>query len=317
MWNWLYVAIAASLLALLAIIVSRLRTPDRDLAYLKSRWATPPSRFLDFGHGLQVHYRDEGPKDAPNPIVLIHGTGASLHIWDAWAESLQQTHRVIRFDRPGFGLTGPNSTGDYSVAADAQLTRDLLDQLGVKRAVVVGSSSGGQVAWTMASQYPERVEKLVLLASAGYPRSSPLPLGYRMAMSRWIGPILAQLIPRSALDAGYLNSYSDQSKVTKEMLQRSYELFRRAGNRTAYGQTLRQLFSVDNSAAIATIRTPTLIIWGTKDRVAPVIPDAERFHHDIIGSRLVILEGCGHLPHEECPKETIAELQAFLRGEGR
>lgn len=199
------------------------------------------------------------------------------------------------------------------MAAYAQFTRDLLDKLGVKvkRAVVAGSSSGGQVAWTMASRYPERVEKLVLLAFSGYLSSHSLSVGYRLAMSHWFCPILAQFIPRGAA-ASYLNLYGDQSKVTKEMQQRSYELFRRKGNRTAFGQTLRQAFNADDSATIKTIRIPTLIIGGTKDRIVSAIPDAERFHQDIVGSRLVVLEGCGHLPQEERPEETIAELQAFL-----
>src|SRR5687768_5016055 len=90
--------------------------PDQPVAELRSRWAPPPSRFIEVD-GLQVHLRDEGPHDDPEPIVLLHGTSASLHTWEGWAQALRGTRRVIRFDLPGFGLTGPNAQNDYSMAA--------------------------------------------------------------------------------------------------------------------------------------------------------------------------------------------------------
>src|SRR6185369_16326684 len=89
--------------------------PDVPVAELRTRWAPPPSRFIEVD-GLQVHLRDEGPHDDPEPIVLLHGTSASLHTWEGWARALRDTRRVIRFDLPGFGLTGPNRQDDYSTA---------------------------------------------------------------------------------------------------------------------------------------------------------------------------------------------------------
>src|SRR5437762_2343217 len=78
--------------------------PDRPVSALTDRWATPPSRFVPV-LGMQVHVRDEGRSDDPVPIVLLHGTSASLHTWDGWADALARSRRVVRFDLPGFGLT--------------------------------------------------------------------------------------------------------------------------------------------------------------------------------------------------------------------
>lgn len=86
--------------------------PDRSVQSLSPRWATPPSQFVEVG-GMEVHLRDEGPREDNMPIVLLHGTSASLHTWDGWAQSLSGQRRVIRFDLPAFGLTGPHPANDY------------------------------------------------------------------------------------------------------------------------------------------------------------------------------------------------------------
>ncbi|WP_415840401.1 alpha/beta fold hydrolase, partial [Roseateles saccharophilus] len=135
------------MLAALGFAVSK--APDRSLDSLVPRWAPPPSDFLDLD-GQLVHYRDQGPASDPVPLVLIHGTGASLHTWEGWATALSQTHRVISFDLPGFGLSGPNADGDYRDARYVTFVRRLLARLGVGRASVAGNSLGGEIAWQLA-----------------------------------------------------------------------------------------------------------------------------------------------------------------------
>jgi hypothetical protein len=95
--------------------------PDKPLSVLAARWAPPPSTFVPI-LGMQVHLRDEGPREDPTPIVLIHGTSASLHTWEGWVAALKDDRRVITFDLPGFGLTGPSPDGDYTIAAYVQLS---------------------------------------------------------------------------------------------------------------------------------------------------------------------------------------------------
>jgi pimeloyl-ACP methyl ester carboxylesterase len=294
-------------LALVALVASAW-APDRSVASLKARWAPPPSQFLSMD-GMQVHVRDEGPRDDPTPIVFLHGTGSSLHSWQDMTERLSATHRVIRFDRPGFGLTGPNPSDDYSMAYYADFTARLLDRLGVKRAILVGNSSGGYVAWRFAAAHPDRTAALVLLAPGGLPRSTPLPPGLKMAMSPRMGPVLERILPRSQVRKGLEGTFGDASKVTDEMVDRSYEVTLRAGNRKALGETLRQGLRGRDGALLKQVQAPTLIVWGAEDSVIPIAPDAEQFHREIVGSRL---PGVGHLPQEEAPDATTQAMVQLL-----
>jgi pimeloyl-ACP methyl ester carboxylesterase len=100
--------------------------------------------------GMQVHLRDQGLRDSPTPIILIHGTSASLHTWEGMVRALEDNHRVITFDLPAFGLTGPSPEGDYTIAAYVRFVGALLDKLGIQRCVLGGNSIGGRVAWETA-----------------------------------------------------------------------------------------------------------------------------------------------------------------------
>ncbi|WP_300752055.1 alpha/beta hydrolase [Janthinobacterium sp.] len=249
-------------LALIALgsVSAHAWTPDIPLDPLKVRWAKAPSKFIELD-GMQVHYRDEGPRDDPAPILLLHGTGNSLHTWDAWAEQLKGKHRVIRFDRPGFGLTWPNPTGDYSMVYFADFAQRFLDALQVRKVTVAGNSAGGRVALYLASRHPERVEKLVLIASAGYPRNTPSQFAFRLMTSRWLAPILTRILPRGQVEANVRNTYGDTTKVRQEVLDRSYELTLREGNRRALVDNLPQAQDVHDQVLVKAIKVPALIMW--------------------------------------------------------
>ncbi|MBU2066950.1 MAG: alpha/beta fold hydrolase, partial [Gammaproteobacteria bacterium] len=170
--------------------------PDRQVADLKPRWALAPSQFVAID-GMLVHLRDQGPRDDPSPIVLLHGTSASLHTWEGWVAVLQAKRRVISLDLPGFGLTGPFPDGDYRMAHYSAFLSHVLDQLQVPRAVVAGNSFGGQLAWQFALDHPQRVERLVLVDAAGYPRNATsIPIGFRLAQIPALAPLMANLLPR-------------------------------------------------------------------------------------------------------------------------
>ena len=118
--------------------------PDVPVDALKSRWATSPSTFITV-NGMQVHLRDEGPKNELTPIVLLHGTSASLHTWDGWVAVMAKDRRVIRFDLPGFGLTGPSPDDDYGLASYTKFVAAMLDALSVKKVILAGNSLGGNI----------------------------------------------------------------------------------------------------------------------------------------------------------------------------
>ena len=307
----LLVMFLASLAALVAMVAWSW-APDRGVDTLKARWATGPSHFVTL-QGMQVHLRDEGPRDDPEPIVLIHGTSASLHTWDGWAAALKGQRRVIRLDLPGFGLTGPAPDGDYSMTRYADFIAALLDQLGVRRAVLAGNSLGGGVAWRTAVQHPERVSRLVLVDASGYPlQSTSVPLGFRLAQIEWLQPVMSRLLPRGMIESSVRNVYADPGKVTPELVDRYYELTVRAGNRESLTQRMK-LRETDAQASelIKTIGQPTLILWGAQDRLIPE-PSGQRFHQDIAGSQYVVFEGLGHVPQEEDPQRSVAEVLKFL-----
>jgi pimeloyl-ACP methyl ester carboxylesterase len=259
---------------------------------------------------MDVHVRDEGPHDAKPPVILLHGTGNSLHTWDGVAQRLKSDYRVVSVDRPGFGLTGPNPSGDYSMEYYVGFMQRFLGAMEIDRCILVGSSAGGRVAWRFALAEPERVERLVLIGAAGYPRTTPQALGFRLAMSP-IGSFILHVLPKSSMASSVKRTYGDPSKVTDEVIDRSYEVFLREGVRDALGPALRQARNSDDYPLIKNVVTPTLIIWGTKDSVVP-LANAERFKADIQGSRLVVLPGAGHLPQEEAPAETSSALEAFF-----
>lgn len=288
--------------------------PDQPVDELKSRWAKPPSRFIEV-NGRQVHLRDEGPHDDPAPIVLLHGTSASLHTWQGWAVALRDRRRVIRFDLPGFGLTGPNRQNDYSIAADVLFVRAVMDKLGVQRFVLAGNSLGGQIAWTAAARMPERVDRLILVDSAGYPPQSlttpqVVPLALRIARMPWLRRLASNTLPRGLIETSLRQLYGDPVKVTPDLVDLYFDMARRQGNRDALARRLDQAQTADLSL-LKDIKVPTLILWGGRDRLLP--PElAHRFERDIPHARLVVFDDLGHMPQEEDPERTVAQVRRFL-----
>jgi pimeloyl-ACP methyl ester carboxylesterase len=288
--------------------------PELTLEDLKPRWAPPPSVFLDAG-GLQVHLRDEGPRDDPSPLVLLHGTGSSLHAWEDWTAALRDRRRIIRYDMAGFGLTGPSPDGIYSVDNDVRLLIAVLDRLGVTRCVLGGNSLGGAVAWRAALAHPERVEKLILVDAGGYP-SEPqsMPIGFRIARLPVVSSLLTHTLPRSLVEQGLHNVFGDPVRVTPEMVERAIAMNQREGNRRALidrFQQFRQRRPDGLADRISELKLPALIVWGGRDRLIPP-ENAERFHRDIAGSVLAIFDDLGHAPEEEDPARTVAAVKQFL-----
>ena len=314
------------LLMLTTLAVAMSRAPDRSAESLVARWAPPPSDFIEV-QGQVVHIRDEGPRHTgsndstdPPPIVLLHGTGASLHTWDGWALALRGQRRVIRFDLPGFGLTGPWSdsfSGDYPHAnyegdAYARFTLAVLDALKVQRAVLAGNSLGGEVAWRTAWLAPGRVASLVLVDASG-PAFTPkeMPLGFLMARVPVLNRVSEWLLPRELVARSVKAVYGDPARVTPELVDRYYELTQREGNRRALSTRLQHLVNGADADRIATLKLPTLILWGGRDRLIP--PENGRwFEQQIAGSRRVSFDSLGHVPQEEDPAATVLPVKTFL-----
>jgi pimeloyl-ACP methyl ester carboxylesterase len=303
------------LLIVTAGFIAFTRYEDRPVEALVPRWAQPPSEFMEV-KGQIVHMRDEGPRTDEVPLVLIHGTGDSLHTWEAWVQALKSQRRVIRFDLPGFGLTGPfagsYTPDDYRGDTYARFVVDLLDQLKVQRAVLAGNSLGGEVAWRTAVLAPERVERLILVDASGPPFTpEAIPPGFATARVPVINRLGEHLLPRFMVVATLHSVYGDPQKVTEALVDRYFDITLREGNRRALNQRLKLIESDLQPELIQRVRQPTLILWGERDRLIPPAT-AQVFAQAIAGSQVVILPGLGHVPHEEDPVASLAPVKRFL-----
>jgi hypothetical protein len=119
--------------------------------------------------GILLHVRDSRREDSP-PLIFLHGFGLSFHTWEPWARALSSDYRVIRFDMPGAGFSGPDPNGDYSDARSMQVLTALMDHFGIAKASLIGSLMGGKIAWKFAAAFPDRIDKLVLIS----PEVSPV-----------------------------------------------------------------------------------------------------------------------------------------------
>ena len=303
------------MIMLTALAFTLARAPDRPVQTLVARWAPPPSEFIEI-KGQLVHFRDEGPQDDALPIVLIHGTSASLHTWEGWARALRAQRRVISFDLPGFGLTGPfagqYTPGDYRGDTYARFLIDLLDALKIDRAVLGGNSLGGEVAWRVASLAPERVAALILVDAAGLPFTpKSIPVAWQLARTPVLNRIAEWALPRGLIEKSLHDVYGDPSKVSPELVDRYFEITLREGNRRALTQQLQQMAIGEHAERVALLKQPTLILWGGQDRLIP--PEVgQQFHQRIQGSQIVVFADLGHVPQEEDPQRSVAPVKAFL-----
>ena len=318
--------IALFALAGLAVLLSAawliLRRPDIPYAALEARYADADSRFIDLPGGLHVHYRDQGPRDAP-VLVMVHGFAASLQAWEPWVARLSDRWRIVTLDLPGQGLTRAPNGWPVSVAADAAVVDQLVHALGLPPAVVIGNSMGGAVAIDVALRHPADVRALVLVDAAGWPEAPPpkgdalakpkrpAPLIFRLLISPLGRAILGQIDTRPMAKSGLRAAYVDPALVTPALVSRYVDLSRAPGHRDLLIRTLAMTEPPFGRADIARIAVPTLVLHGEADVLIPV-DNGRSFAAAISGARLVTYPGVGHVPMEQIPDRSAAELKAFL-----
>jgi pimeloyl-ACP methyl ester carboxylesterase len=285
-------------------------SPSLPPETLIARYANDRSKFIDVG-GVRAHVRDQGDPDGI-PIVLIHGSMGSLHMWEGWARELAKRARLISVDLPGHGLTGAWPRDEYTIEAYTDFVEVLVDTLNLDRFVLVGHSMGGAVAWNFAATRPDRVSQLILVDAAGYPRAGgEAPLPTRLARTPVVGDIGIYFKPERLVRRSLEEVYADPAMVTPDRIRRYAELQRFPGNREATLSRSRTQEPLDPTP-LKRLDVPTLILWGGKDRWVPTA-DAFRFQGDIKGAQLEIFEALGHNPMEEDPKATAAAVAAFIK----
>ncbi|MEE2879168.1 MAG: alpha/beta hydrolase [Pseudomonadota bacterium] len=308
---------AAILLTLVAVLAAgwlALRRPDIPYEALESSYSVEASRFLNVKGDTKIHYTDTGPRDAP-VVLLVHGFSASLHTWRPWVRQLEDTYRVITLDLPGHGLSRVPEDEPVSIDYFVDTVDALADRMQVASFTIVGSSMGGNVAWQYALAHPERLDSLVLVDASGWPDESNAdePIIFRLLNISVARTLMKDLDLSGLIEDGLKDSVVDPAIVSTEMIERYSALSRAPGHRDALlqlsaGRGKREKASKQRLSAI---NVPTLILWGEQDKVIPV-SDAARFEDAIPNSVVITYPEAGHIPQEELPEETLADLEAFL-----
>lgn len=301
---------AAALLALLALCAAGLAAYDRaaprprpwlEEAQLAARYQVVA------GHQLRFVRAGRGPS-----VVLVHGFGSSLYTWKDVIAGLAADHDVVALDLPGFGLS--ERPADLGIADLPRAVVGLMDRLEIRSAALVGSSMGGGAVAMVAGQHPERAAALVLVDAAGF-RLKPAqqPFFVRAAMSPLAGLLLRLPGQRLLVELALRDVLREPRLLTDERVAEYLQAARRPGAAAAVrslGASLGDRYSAVQEA-LPGVRAPTLVVWGRDDDWIP-LADAARFVAAIPGARQVTIEGCGHLPQEQRPRELLRALREFL-----
>jgi pimeloyl-ACP methyl ester carboxylesterase len=297
-----------------AFVAAKLLLRPGDVEWEKNREAVfhaDYSRFTEVD-GVRVHYQEVGEATAP-PMILIHGFAASNLVWSkVFLELAAAGFRVIAPDLPGYGYSDKPRNHDYTIARQAEIVVSFLRQMGIDRALLVGSSYGAAIAATIALDHPTLVEKLVLVGAV----TNNKPTRYllmRLFSSPIIGDILSPLVvgSRRLLRLRMKRVYDKHSWVLDERRvdARHLPLATRGAHR-AIIRTVRRWDAERVSRDAHLLTQPTLLVWGDTDREVP-LRDGEHLNEEIPQSRLLVFRDCGHLPHEEYPQAFTQVVSAF------
>ncbi len=272
------------------------------------------SHFIEVD-GATVHYQEFGEQTNPT-LLLIHGYTASTYVWKTVAPLLAaQKFHVIAVDLVGFGYSDKPEWFDYTIASQARVIERLMNRLGIGKATIIGSSYGGAVAATLALDYAERVEKLVLVGAV----ANDEVLSNSLLKFASV-PVLGEIFTPFLLDSKRLakarmkHTFAPESRhlVTDERVE---SVVRPLKAKDAHHSVLTSARNWDANRIqedAHLINQPTLLIWGENDTIIP-LHNGENLYDSIVHSRLVVLKNCGHLPSEEKPDRFVALIGEFCR----
>jgi pimeloyl-ACP methyl ester carboxylesterase len=275
----------------------------------KAKFTQPASHFIHF-RGAEIHYTDEGQGI---PVVMIHGFGGSFLNWNKLRDRMKGDYRVIRVDLPGFGLSdlpAPNGDKTDFVQQYRDFMTFFIDTLHLDSLYVVGNSMGGMMAWGTAADHPDKVKKLVLIDAAGYDLEKISNNVARFMKMPFIRSFFMRGLPLSSSEGSAKKVYADTTKINHESVRNNNMMWNRDGNIQAACAIVSNK-NYPDSALIAKVQCPTLIIWGRQDQIVP-LDHAYRFLRDIKASQLVLFDTCGHCAMIEKPDETAAAIKGFF-----
>lgn len=299
-----------------ALAVKLLSRPD-NVRWEDNRDTLPHAERSRFAlvDGVRVHYQEAGFASRP-PIILIHGFTASTLVWSEVLLPIAEAgFRVIAVDLMGFGFSDKPRAHDYTIENHARMIIGLMDELGLERATLVGSSYGGAVAATCALSHADRVERLVMVGAVSNDDIKRRPL-MRLAAS----PVMGELISPLLLDLRWMIKRHLQKNIVgnsgwfDEKRVAAYHLPLRAADTQRAALSMLRGWSANRIREKAhLIKQPVLIVWGEQDQEIP-LSDGQRLLEEIEGARLIVFRRCGHLPQEEYPQEFAQLVVDFCKG---
>jgi len=255
-------------------------------------------------------------KGGGKPLLLIHGYGAGLWVWEKQIDVLSQSHRVYALDLIGHGFSDRPKI-PYTPETYIHFTRDFMDGMGIEKATLIGNSMGGGIAWAMATLFPERVDRLILIDCV--PPDVLLQVkneSFRTLVAIKDIPILPYLVitarSKNSIRWILLECVSDIKLITPEVLNRQYQLSKIKGTTWVLYSTLKHAEeALKLKDRLSLIHQPTLLIWGERDLIFP--PQVgETLHQAITGSEFLKIEKSGHIPMWETPDEINQAILSFL-----
>ena len=332
--------------AVLVVGFLALRRGDIPLETLKQQYAVPASQYMAMPDGVVVHYRDEGPDKAATgqpqadasdcqgftvqacvdkqrapartpTLVMIHGFSASTRDWDDWIRILKPRYRIVSIDLPGHGLTSAPVGYKASIDGYADLIDTVTARLGVGKFVIIGNSMGGGTSWNFALRHPDRLEGLVLVDAAGWSRPKGQdggkgPIIFKIMRSPVGLAILRQIDVKPLIGQGLKSAFVDEKLVTPALIGRYSDFARAPGHRDILMSIQSGARTPVTESSFAVIKVPTLILHGRQDHLIP-FAQGEAFARVIPGSTLIAYDGVGHVPMEQIPGKSAADLDGWLR----
>jgi len=270
------------------------------------------SHFVEID-GATVHFQEFGDHNHPT-LLLIHGFTASAYVWKTVAPELaSEGFHVVALDLIGFGYSDKPSWFDYKITSQARMVSRFMDRLGIGRAAIVGSSYGGAVALTLALDYPERVEKLVLVDAVINDEATNHPI---MKIAKIPG--LGELVTPFLIDSKRFMKMRMQNTlapanhhlITRDRIESIIRPLSAKDGHNAVLQSGRNWDANRIEEDAHLVHHPTLVIWGEEDNVIP-IECGEKLYNSILNSRFVVLKDCGHVPQEEKPELFTSLVSGF------
>lgn len=279
---------------------------------LRAKYQRPESQFVTID-GAKIHFQDQGNAEG-KAVVLLHGNFANLRAYDEWLPFLGDRYRLIRFDSPLSGLSGADSTGDYSIERRIFLMRQLLEHLDVAEYFLVATSFNAPTAFRVASREPHSVLGLILGNAGGLPRTvaNNPNRPEKDRIMRWIQQYY---FPRSFFERTLVRLLPDPERRGDEIVEQFHLMVTAKGRPGEGGQILRQFDSQDAQSYLQKIAVPVLLQW-TTDGDQPLLVDKDlvRYQAWLNSAPVQTIEydGVGHMLYQNAPEQTATDAGSFM-----